>query len=61
MQITTIGLDLAKSVFKSTALMRLVRSLFASRFDGHRCCHSSPNCLLAWLAWRLADAASLGA
>ena len=54
MQITTIGLDLAKSVFQVHGVDTAARSSFASRFGGGRCCHFLPNCLLAWSGWRLA-------
>ena len=48
MKITTIGLDLAKSIFQVHALMRPVRSLSASLCDGRKCCRSLPSCLRAW-------------
>jgi hypothetical protein len=50
MKITTIGLDLAKSGFQVHDVDATVRSWFASRFDGRRCCHFLQNCLLAWSA-----------
>ena len=46
MQITTIGLDLAKNVFQVHGMMRPARLWFASRFGGGRCCHFLPSCSL---------------
>ena len=37
MQITTIGLDIAKNVFQSTALMRPRRSSSGNSFAAVRC------------------------
>ncbi len=56
MQITTIGLDLAKSVFQvhgvdATGQVVVRKSLRRSQMLPF---FSLPNCLLAWSAWRLA-------
>jgi len=60
MQITTIGLDLAKSVL-STGLMRPARLWFESRFGGRRCCISRQVALLPGRHGGLRHVASLGA
>ena len=54
MQITTIGLDLAKNVFQVHGVDATGRSLFRKRFGGRRCWHYLPSCLLAWSASRRA-------
>ena len=46
MQITTIGLDLAKSIFQVHGVDATGQVVVASRSTGHSCCHSLPNCLL---------------
>ena len=54
MQITTIGLDLAKSVFQVHGIDATGQVVVRSRFGGRRRCHFSPSCPLAWSAWRRA-------
>ena len=48
MEITTIGLDLAKSVFQVHGVDARARSWSARRCDERRCCHSLPiaSCLV---------------
>jgi hypothetical protein len=41
MQITTIGIDLAKTVFQIHAVDSVARRLFANVSDERRCFHSS--------------------
>ena len=54
MQITTIGLDLAKNVFQVHGVDATSQVVVRGRFGGRRCCHFLPSCLLAWSAWRRA-------
>jgi hypothetical protein len=52
MQITTIGLDIAKNVFQVQGMTRPRRSLFGSSSGAARCWHSSKRCRRALSAWR---------
>jgi hypothetical protein len=49
-EITTIGLDLAKHVFRFTASMRRVRRFCASDCGGAKCWRSSVRPV--WLGWK---------
>ena len=60
MEITTIGLDLAKNVFQVHGVDATGQVLSASRFDGRSCCHSSPSCRRAWSAWKRAEPRIIG-
>ena len=53
MQITTIGLDLAKSVFQVHAVDAQGHASSAKRCGGRRFCRSSPSFPFASSAWKL--------
>ena len=52
MEITTIGLDLAKNFFKFTASTRPARSSSEKHCGAAKFCPSSRNLHLAWSEWR---------
>jgi hypothetical protein len=52
MQITTIGLDIAKNVFQVHGIDAAERSSFASNSGAARCWHSSKHCRRVLSAWR---------
>ena len=60
MQVTTIGLDIAKNVFQVMASTRLKGWSFVSNCGAARCWSSSRRCLLAWSAWRPAPRPIIG-
>ena len=47
--VTTIGLDIAKSVFQAAVWMLLERLPFGESLHVGACCHSSKSCRDAWL------------
>ena len=61
MQITTIGIDLAKTVFQVHASMRMARRLFANVSDGRRCSRSCRVWTMPDRDGSLRDIALLGA
>ena len=60
MQITTIGLDLAKSVFQVHAVDAKDTLSSAKRCGGHRFCRSLPSFPPASSAWKLAAPRIIG-
>ena len=60
MQITTIGLDIAKNVFQVHGIDAAERSSFGSNFGAAKCWRSSRRCRLALWAWSLRDIPLLG-
>ena len=55
MQVTTVGLDLAKDVFRSTASPPMEPFCSIARFDVRSFSRSSKSCPRASSAWKLAD------
>lgn len=51
-EVSTIGLDIAKSVFQAHGADEAGVSCSANGLREPRCCHSSPRSLAAWLLWR---------
>ena len=60
MGIVTIGLDLAKNIFRFTALTEQAKRYCASNFAATRSKSSSRLCLLAWLEWKLVRRLTIG-
>ena len=58
--VTTIGFDIAKFVFRFTALTQRARALFSSDLGGHGFSASSRSFRLAWLVWRHAPPRTTG-
>jgi transposase len=54
MQITTIGLDLAKNVFQVHGVDATGQVVVRKSLRRSQMLPFSPSCLLAWSAWRLA-------
>ena len=52
MQITTIGLDIAKNVFQVHGIDGAEKVVVGSNFGVARCWHSSKRCRRALSAWR---------
>ena len=52
MEISTIGLDLAKSVFQVHVINDAARLSSARRCAARRCCRFSRSCRRVWSAWR---------
>ena len=60
MQITTIGLDIAKNIFRFTALTRPRKSSSESNFAAARLRRSSKLWRHAWSAWRPVPRRTIG-
>jgi hypothetical protein len=61
MEITTVGLDIAKRVFSCTASMPLARQYCGGSCNDRKCWHSSRPYRLVWSALRLAARRIIGA
>ena len=60
MQVTTIGLDIAKNVFQVHGIDAAEKVVVRRQLRRARCWSSSKSCLLAWSAWRPAPRHIIG-
>ena len=60
MQVTTVGLDLAKNIFQVHGVSENGEVAFNQACGGRSCSRSLRNSHPVWLAWRLAAPATVG-